>query len=136
MCVNVNVKWTLPQHSESDTARNLPLFVRLTPCQRLELLTELSHSTIKHVVVFTQDLFSFSEFHATQMDEDQQCVAWSTILWNGGTPPRSGLGVACQGIGNIVTQRADLVGRRNIWIDMMRFWHMMRVPPFHQNSHK
>ena len=46
------------------------------------------------------------------MDEDQQYVAWSIILWNGGTPPRSGLGVACQGIGKIVTQRADLVGRR------------------------
>ena len=84
----------------------------------------LSLSTIKHVVVFTQDLFSFSESHATQMDEDQQYVAWSHDSES-----------RASRIGKIVKQRADLIGRRNIWIDMMRFWQMMRVPPFHQNSH-
>ena len=43
-CASTSSGLCRPQHSESETARNFPLFVRLTPCQRLELLTELSHS--------------------------------------------------------------------------------------------
>ena len=124
----------LCRHTVSLTLPDTSLHVvRLTPCQRVELLT--GSSTIKPVVGFCQDLDSFAESHATQMDEDQYCVAWSVIIWNGGTPPRSRFGVACQGIGKIVKQRADLIGRRNIWIDMMRLWKILRVPPFDQNSH-